>query len=130
MHEPAGLTLSGHCTLSRKRQNVTISTSLLSLFLSFFFFTLSLFFNLTSRSRPVPAGAFTHLIKSNRIYRIVDSSIDNNACKVNTSFGSADQPAAMRYFTSFRRASANATYAINTLTNRSSYAIFFFFSNL
>lgn len=25
VHEPAGLTLSAHCTLSRKRQNVTIS---------------------------------------------------------------------------------------------------------
>lgn len=31
VHEPAGLTLSAHCTLSRKRQNVTISTSTLRL---------------------------------------------------------------------------------------------------
>ena len=37
VHEPSGLTLSDHSSLSRKRQDVTISPSILSLSLSLFY---------------------------------------------------------------------------------------------
>lgn len=56
VHEPAGLTLSTHCSLSRKRQNVTIFPSL-----SLSSFSLASPYDLDSCARV----RVTHLIKSN-----------------------------------------------------------------